>query len=242
MPPVKLTCKVVSNEMITPTVFSFKFMPEPDFQFVAGQFVSIIIPGAGPQGRDLRRAYSIAATPEMRPLELCIKIVEGGPGSNYLRNLKPGSEFSIMAPYGDFVLKRKEGKGAVFISTGTGISPFRSILNSKSFLENPVMPSYNIFGVRTEDELLYADEFLNLEVPVGYVRCVSAPTPSWDGFKGRVTDYLRILPDNFPWKSLDYYLCGNGAMIEEVKNILKEKGIEKDSIHQEVYYRPKPGE
>jgi len=58
-----------------------------------------------------------------------------------------------------------------------------------------------------------------------------------------VTDYLRSLGSDYPWTETDYYLCGAGAMIDEVKAILTEKGVPKDAIHVEVYYKqPKVGE
>lgn len=58
------------------------------------------------------------------------------------------------------------------------------------------------------------------------------------GFKGRVTAYLRTLGSDYPWTKTQYFLCGNGAMIDEVKRLLAERGVAKESIHQEVYYKP----
>jgi ferredoxin-NADP reductase len=57
-----------------------------------------------------------------------------------------------------------------------------------------------------------------------------------------VTDYLRSLGDDYPWQQTEFYLCGNGAMIEETKQLLASKAVPKESIHQEVYYKPKKEE
>jgi NAD(P)H-flavin reductase len=65
---------------------------------------------------------------------------------------------------------------------------------------------------------------------------VSRPGAQWTGFKGRVTDYMRGLPPDFPWAETDYYLCGNGDMITEIKALLQERGVQKEAIHQEKYY------
>lgn len=228
-------CRIESRKMLTPTVFDVTFTTDKPLQFEAGQFVSIVIPGAGPHGRDLRRAYSIASAPEMRPIELCIKLVEDGPGTNYLYKLKPGDTFRGFAPYGDFTYEPKPGRHALFIATGTGIAPFRGMLFSNQYKASPPASATCLLGVRTEDELLYVDEMTK---PPGlkWVPTVSQPKGAFDGFRGRVTDWLRAQDASFPWKETEYYLCGNGAMITEVKTILAEKGVEKDAIHQEKYY------
>ncbi len=239
--------------MLTPTVFEIAFdaksppppeaTPEkvsPPYAFEAGQFISVIIPGAGPKGRDLRRAYSIASAPETRPVELCVKLVEGGPGTNYLYTLRPGDVFRGFAPYGDFVFEPKAGRHACFIATGTGIAPFRSMILSESYQMAKPLSTTCLLGVRDENELLYVDEFDSLPW-VKWVTAVSRPAdPSWNpkhGFRGRVTDYFRAQGDDFPWLETEYYLCGAGPMIDEIKQILAGRGVLKESIHQEVYYK-----
>lgn len=229
-------CNVTSFRMLTPTVFELSFETDPSILFTGGQFVSVIIPGAGPNGRDLRRAYSVASPPEKKSLELCVKLVEGGPGTQYLYTLRPGSTFRVMAPYGDFVYQTLPSRSVCFIATGTGIAPFRSMMLSKQFQDNPPQKAFCLFGVRTEDELLYQDTLPKIP-GLTFVNAVSQPSASWVGFRGRVTDYMRSLEETFPWLNTDYYLCGNGGMITEIKALLTEKGVPKASIHQEVYYK-----
>lgn len=230
----KLT--VQSTKWLTPTVFEITFEPDLPLTFKPGQFVSIVIPGAGPNGRDLRRAYSIASAPIVRPIELCIKLVEDGPGTNYLKGLKVGETFKGFAPYGDFVYKKNISKNVCFISTGTGIAPFRSMILSQEYKDFPPKSAYCWFGVRREDELLYENELAH-DPKVHWLAAVSQPTEKWQGYRGRITDYIRSLGSDFPWLETEYYLCGNGSMIAEVKTFLTEKGVTKENIHQEVYYK-----
>jgi CDP-4-dehydro-6-deoxyglucose reductase, E3 len=236
MKPTEYGCLVKDFRMITSTVFELTFDTDHPFHFVAGQFVSVIIPGAGPKGRDLRRAYSIASAPEIKPVELCIKIVEEGPGTQYLNRLRPGDRFRMVAPYGDFVYKPRPGRSICFVATGTGIAPFRSIVMSNHYKEMPPQSAHCFFGVRNEDELIYLDLFQN-HPSLHFVSAVSKASSGWKGFRGRVTDYMRTLDSSFPWLMTDYYLCGHGGMIQEVKTMLLEKGVTKDSIHQEIYYK-----
>jgi ferredoxin-NADP reductase len=228
---------VRSRRQLTPTVFEITFEPDAPFAFEAGQFVSVIIPGAGPKGRDLRRAYSIASAPEVRPIELCVKLVEEGPGTNYLNTLKVGDVFRGFAPYGDFVFEPRPGRHACFIATGTGIAPFRSMVFSDSYRRTPAASTTCLLGVSFLSELLYMDDFERAP-GIRWVPTVSRPEGEWKGFRGRVTDYLRSLGDGEPWTQTEYYLCGSGAMIDEVKQILAGRGVVKESIHQEVYYKP----
>ncbi len=236
MKPIEFQCLVKSFAMLTPTVFELSFEPNAPLPFAGGQFVSVIIPGAGPKGRDLRRAYSIASPPESPILELCVKLVEDGPGTQYLAKLRPGDTFRVVAPYGDFVYENKPGRGICFVATGTGIAPFRSIALSQEFNSQRPAQIHCLLGVRTEDELLYHEAFGNLP-GMTFIPAISQPVGGWPGFRGRVTDYLRSLGSDFNWLETEFYLCGHGGMIQELKTFLTEKGVDKDSIHQEIYYK-----
>ncbi len=239
--PVKdMRFTISRHAFLTPTVFELVFTGSEPLEFRAGQFISVIVPGAGPNGRDLRRAYSIASRPEEPNIELCIKLVEGGPGTNYLNGLKPGDSFRGLAPYGDFVYKPKPGRDVCWISTGTGIAPFRSMMDSKLFQEQRPSKTICFFGVRTVDEMLYAEEFREKLGASNFISYISQAKPDEKlppGLnRGRITDGLRALGDAFPWTTTDFYMCGNGAMITEVTQILQERGVQKDAIHKEKYY------
>ena len=245
--PLTVAARLIGKKSLTQDVIEFLFQAEPSFHFQPGQFISIVIPGAGPGGRDLRRAYSIASAPELsrdgKPVfELCVKLVEGGPGTTYLNSLKIGESMTGMAPFGDFVFKAKPGRHALFISTGTGLAPFRSMALSKIFAENKPLSTRILFGARNEGDLLYTEELLAALGSGNLIQALSRAQSNWCGFKGRVTDWLREYADKIDWANTEFYLCGNGAMIDEAKLILAGNGVEKTSIHQEVYYKPKPGE
>jgi len=243
--PIIIDAKLVGKKQLTADVIEMHLESSAPFIFAPGQFISAVIPGKGPGGRDIRRAYSIASAPELMTskniFELCVKVIEDGPGANYLNALKIGESFKGHVPYGDFTYKTKSDKHVVLIATGTGIAPFRSMLLSNVYAENKPLTTIMLFGGRDTTDLLYADE-LKPVLSSDYVQALSRPTGEWHGFKGRVTDWLRQNEDTLDWKNTEFYLCGNGAMIDEVKQILTSRGVEKPSIHQEIYYKPKPGE
>ena len=245
--PLPVEAKLIFKKTLTPDVLELHYESEPEFPFQPGQFISILVAGKGPGGRDLRRAYSIASAPELTRagrsvFELCVKLVENGPGTQYLNGMQIGEKLKGIAPYGDFVFKPKAGRNAIFVATGTGIAPFRSMVFSKIFAENTPPSTVLLFGARNQSDLLYTDELSAALGNQGLVQALSRPEGDWSGFKGRVTDWLRENESKIAWAETEFYLCGNGAMIDEVKQILSGKGVEKTSIHQEVYYKPKPGE
>lgn len=232
----KITCKVTDHHWLTPTVFQLSFVPEKPIEFLAGQFVSVIIPGAGPKGRNLRRAYSIASVPEQETIELCITLVEGGPGSNYLNGLRPGDTLTVVAPYGDFIFKTPAHRDACFIATGTGVAPFRSMVLSQQYKDSPPRSSRFIFGVRNIKEILYRDEVTS-QVDTLWITALSREDQPHEEFKGRVTRYIQEANHGIDWANTDFYLCGNGDMISEVRDYLMEKrSVSKDAVFLEKYY------
>ncbi|MEO6133811.1 MAG: FAD-dependent oxidoreductase, partial [Ginsengibacter sp.] len=100
------------------------------FNFKAGQFVTLDLP-IHEQVNKRWRSYSIASWPDgSNVFELLIVLLEGGAGTTYIfDNIKVGSEFSFRGPQGVFVLPENIEKDLFFICTGTGIAPFRSMLN-----------------------------------------------------------------------------------------------------------------
>lgn len=239
-PPLK-NWRVLERKNLTHDVFELKLQRPDDesfkLAFRAGQYISIVIPGAGPGGRNLRRAYSIASPPESKEVELCVKLVDGGPGTNYLNSLKVGDEFQGQAPFGDFCLEHDFSLPALFIGTGTGLAPLRSMI-----LCNEWQSKANVgflLGVRAEKDIIYPELFGDSrpEPLRGFEHvkiALSRPEGKWDGFQGRVTDYMRKMDWDFARSH--YYLCGNGAMISEVKDFLAAKGATKEQIHTEKYY------
>ncbi len=245
--PITVEAKLIEKRQLTHDVIELVFESNPTFSFAPGQFISIFVPGAGPGGRDLRRAYSISSAPELNyhggwVFELCVKLVDGGPGTTYLNNMKIGDILKGMTPYGDFVFKTHHAKHVLMVSTGTGIAPFKSMVFSKVYQDAKPVSTTLLFGARVEEDLIYTQELMDELGPDRFIQTLSRTDHTWPGFKGRVTDWIRQNAASINWKETEFYLCGNGAMIDEIKKILTENGVEKPCIHQEVYYKPKPGE
>lgn len=236
----EMKCTVTQKIWLTPSVFVLRFSPSKKFEFEPGQFVSVTIPDQfmrNIDGRRIRRLYSMNCALE-QGYELCIKQT-GGPGPCYLASLEEGDTLSVSGPYGEFMLQPSSAKNICFISTGTGIAPLRSMMLSRSLREAKYENVKVLFGAKEESEILFEAEckFLGYQ----YIAAIShpqGPLHEPNHFHGRVTQYLSSLPPgSFEWGNTDFYLCGNGAMINEVTEILtKQFAVKPERIFSESYF------
>jgi NAD(P)H-flavin reductase len=206
-------------------------------QFAPGQFVSFDIEQQGQL--PVTRAYSIASPPG-RPhaIDLLLNRVPGGIGSEYLFALRAGDTTRFKGPVGSFTL-RDGTRDLLFVATGTGIAPFRSMLWSLAEGRSPRMVAL-LWGLRQERDLYYQDELqrLSSQLPrFSYTTTLSQPTGDWRGAVGRVSPLVEARVDRVA--NLEVFLCGNGAMIRDVREILRKKGL--CPIHTEEYYDDRDG-
>jgi ferredoxin--NADP+ reductase len=189
-----------------------------NMNFRAGQHITLGIPG-----NNQVREYSIYSTEEDSSLEVLIKEVETGLVSKQLHKLIPGELLEVDGPFGYFTIEKNQlNRKFLFVGTGTGIAPYRSLAGSYPALDYSIL-----HGVR------YANEgYENHKYPSDrYILCTSRD----DGgdFKGRVTDYLK---ENSLVNDTLVYLCGNCDMIYDVYDLLTSRGFPSANIKTEVYF------
>jgi ferredoxin-NADP reductase len=223
----------VESREIAPLVRHFVFeVPEvQQFYFVPGQFVSFThMVGE----KKITRAYSIACAPGGNRFDICLNLVEDGLFSPYLFVLKPGDPVEVSAPLGYFVL-RDPGRDSVFVATGTGITPFRSILQAYLGQGDPHQITM-VFGVRYEQTILYREEFEELAKQHPNFRfwpTLSRPEPSWTGRTGHVQQHvLEAIGER---RDLDVYICGLKLMVDDVRAKLKALGFDRKQVIYEKY-------
>jgi CDP-4-dehydro-6-deoxyglucose reductase len=228
---------LVDWKELAPEVHHFRFeVPDIEhLQFTPGQFISVI-EHAGE--KEITRAYSIASPRAGNRFELCLNRVPDGLVSPWLFGLKPGDEVDMHEPLGYFTL-RHPGRRAVFVATGTGIAPFRSMLLDHLPRMQPHITL--VFGVRHEKGLLYRDELEKLAEAYPTFRflpTVTRPTANWPGRIGRVQAHLdEALAIRTPeeMSNIDVYICGLKEMVDDVRRELKQRGFDRKQIIYEKY-------
>src|SRR5438477_5777130 len=79
--------------------FEFELVDPPSLDFRAGQFVTLAV-GKDVGGHDLRRSYSIASRSDRgQSLRFFIRLVQGGPGSEFFAPLALGAEVRMTGPH-----------------------------------------------------------------------------------------------------------------------------------------------
>ena len=206
------------------------------FEFEAGQFITLDLPIH--QNRLNRwRSYSICNLPNKENIiELCIVKLERGLASEYFfERVIVGTVLKLKGPGGGFVLPQKVENKLVFICTGTGVAPFRSMILSL-YSRRSQNDVHLIFGTRTREELLYYDEFGKLaKSNSGFKYSVVLSRDNWDGPRGYVHDlYMKEYTGNAD--NTDFYLCGWSDMVDEaVSNLLLKLKVKKENIHYELF-------
>jgi ferredoxin-NADP reductase len=201
----------------------FALLGVDEFRFIPGQFVSIQQPK--PDGKTHTRAYSLASAPCAAPtFDLCLNRVERGFLSNWLCDLELGATVQLHGPHGMFTLRQPQ-QDCVFIATGTGIAPFRGML--QSLFENPEQVHrceyWLVYGTRFEDGLHYRDDFLAIERAhpnFHYVPTLSRGGTEWRGLRGYVQDHVRDVVG--ARHDMQAYICGLHQMVDANRKLLKE--------------------
>jgi CDP-4-dehydro-6-deoxyglucose reductase len=227
-----MKARLIGMTELAPHTMHFEFEALGwDAQFVPGQFLSL----TRRFGEDeITRAYSIASPPGGGRFALCANLVPDGHFSPFLFGLEPGGEIDFKGPYGAFTLRRPVAD-SIFVATGTGIAPFRSMLLSE-LSKHPDRNFTLIFGVRHEHGLLYHEEWVAMarEFPnFRYVPSLSRPTHTWTGATGRVHPLaLEALGER---RDMDIYICGLREMVDELRAKLKEVGVDRKRLIYEKY-------
>jgi NAD(P)H-flavin reductase len=203
-----------------------------EIHFQAGQFVSFEVPKPG-LPFPVRRPYSIASPSSNRTvIDLLFNLVPGGPGSTFLFSLHSGDPVSFRGPAGTFVLREYSDRRLLFVATGTGIAPIRSMLHTRLPSRTPVTL---IWGLRHERDMYYQAELADLATrfpEFSYTVTLSRPSSSWTGAVGRVQSH--IAPHLATLDDLAVYVCGSKAMITSVTEEVRSRGT--CPIHREQYF------
>lgn len=230
-------------EQRTPTVRSFWLeLPHHEvLDFRPGQFLTLDLP-VGQTRRDGWRSYSIAAAPDgSNQVELCIVRLPGGKGTGYLfEGADVGSEVLTKDPAGVFTLPAGPlTHDVVMICTGTGVAPFRAMLQQRLATER--VDFHLIFGCRTAEDILYREEFEALALEhANFTYSVAVSRENLPATKGMNTTKGYVHPVYEAAcaearEDVRFYLCGWAVMVDEAKERLLALGYKPGQVIEELY-------
>ncbi|HEX6243938.1 MAG TPA: FAD-dependent oxidoreductase [Polyangiales bacterium] len=237
MSATRKTARLTAARMLSPSVRSLGLTlmdGDGPLSFEAGQWVDLYVrTGQGEQ----KRAYSIASAAGAGLLEIAVTRVEQGAASNALHELPLGAELGVSGPFGLFTREAAQRQQpALFVATGTGLSPLRSMLFDWQ-TQAARAPITLLFGVRSEADVLWGDELAQWAARDPAFRLevtLSRAGEGWRGRRGYVQQHVAELA-----RELDaphVFICGLNRMVSEVRALCKgELGLDRKRIHSERY-------
>ncbi len=237
-----LTARLTRSVLLSEKTKHLEFEVEElsTFDFVAGQFVSVREPRGD---KFVTRAYSIASSARGdNTFDLCLNRVDEGFMSNFLCDRVVGESARFHGPHGLFVLK-PEVEDVIFVATGTGVAPFRSMAQHLFGLDGSGQQRHNgrniwlVYGTRYPEDVYYQEEFEEVAAKHSnfhYIATLSRAPESWSGSRGYVQEHVRkIIGER---KDMHVYICGLNEMVSSVRKLLIEEcGWDKTRVIFERY-------
>lgn len=201
--------------------------------FYAGQFIELMVEKDG--SRSLR-CFSISSSPAYYKktglIELSIRIQHDGRITPWMRQqLRAGSLVNISAAQGDFVLPSPLVEKYLFIAGGSGITPFRSMLQQQLLDKSSVAHDIHLlYYSRTNRYIAFQKEFEQLQEDCPNISITFVDSEK-DGFicDQHVKNYC---PD---YDQRTSFICGPSPMIQQARTVLSKLNIANDKIHFEFF-------
>ncbi|UYW00902.1 ferredoxin--NADP reductase [Flavobacterium agricola] len=243
----KLTVKNITRETPNAIVITFD-VPESlatTYQFLAGQYLNIkhVI-----DNKEVKRAYSISASPNEKTLAVTVKEVAGGLFSTYAnQHLTVGTNMEVGVPEGRFTIETDANNNHLYgaIAAGSGITPIISII--KTVLENePNSQFVLLYGNKSVQETIFYNEIarlLNTYKERFSVQYIFSQEVSEGSLNGRIVreTIQNTFTANQSGNYAKFFICGPEELVYNSTSALKESGVTEDKIKFELFNSSEKG-
>jgi CDP-4-dehydro-6-deoxyglucose reductase, E3 len=207
-----LPCRVQKMERLAEDVIVLylRLPANERLQFLAGQYIEFLLKDGS------RRSFSMGNAPHDDELiQLHVRHVPGGQFTAHVfGKMKERDILRFEGPLGTFFLREDSGKPIVFVASGTGFAPIKSIIEH-ALRKGVTRPMVLYWGGRRPKDL-YMDA-LAKQWPITYVPVVSDALPE-DQWTGRTGFVHRAVMEDFPDLSArQVYACGVPVMVDAAK-------------------------
>lgn len=238
-----LKVKDIRRETADAVSIAFEIPPQqqPEYQFKQGQYVTLKLKV---DGEEIRRSYSLCTSPySEKELRVAVKEVSGGKASTYInRHLKVGDQMEVMTPMGNFTtaLSGAKAKNYVLFAGGSGITPMMSILKSILYVEKQSKITL-VYANRNEDATIFKSEIDKIASESPNLKVVYIFEQAQQNLGELQTGIItaekgKELVEHFGLLNADeFFICGPGPMMENVKTALENLKVAKEKIHIEYF-------
>ena len=191
------------------TALQLRFPAGKRIRFKAGQYLQVLLEDGS------RRSYSMANPPHQNDgVQLHIRHLPGGRFSGYLESTAAAGDIvRLEMPFGDFYLRENAGKPLVFVASGTGFAPIKSILEDMFKRGAPQRPVSLYWGARRKADLYQTELPEKWARQYPDFRFIPVLSEEVDG-TSRTGFVHRAVVEDFPsLEGHEVYACGVPAMI-----------------------------
>ena len=215
--PVKtLPCRVQKMERVTDDVMilGLKLPANERLQFLPGQYLEFLLKDGS------RRSFSMGNAPHDDELiQLHVRHVPGGQFTDHVfGKMKERDILRFEGPHGTFFLREDSAKPIVFVASGTGFAPIKSIIEH-ALNKGIARPMTLYWGGRRPRDL-YLRALASSWAEQGklqYVPVISDALPE-DAWTGRTGFVHRAVMEDFPDLSdHQVYACGVPIMVDSAR-------------------------
>ena len=233
-----------------------------EFDYVSGQYVAL---RADLDGTEVRRSYSLCASPMPGEIKIAIKRDLGGLFSNWANdNLKAGTVIDVMSPTGAFISKHKmtalndpeqisrdAGAGLaryVAFAAGSGITPIMAIIRHL-LANNPQAYVNLVYSNRVALDVMFVDDIADLKdryparLAVHHLwsreqRLSPTHTGRLDADKIDAMFGTVFRPEVVD----EWFLSGPYELVQLIRDRLAEMNVPAEKVRYELFSTGKPGE
>jgi ferredoxin-NADP reductase len=229
---------LVGREPVAERTMAFRFAKPADWTYRAGQFVDITLldpPETDADGNT--RGFSISSAPSENVIMITTRLRDTA-FKRVLQKMPLGTSVKIEGPFGDLRLHHA-ARPAVVLTGGIGITPFRSILLETIRAGGLPYPVVVLYANRRPQDAAFLDELGALakqDVNLRFVPTMSGldAQDTWEGERGHIDAsmlgrHLEGVTDAI------YYLTGPPGMVQGLRTMLIDAGIDEDDIRTEEF-------
>ncbi|MDD5341924.1 MAG: FAD/NAD(P)-binding protein [Patescibacteria group bacterium] len=215
----------IQKESSDSNLYTLKFEDpkvQKAFRFNPGQFVVAGLVGFGEGPFDI-----CSSSLETGSLEICVR--QAGAVTKRIHQLKIGDRLQIRGPYGHgFPMNKLANRNLLLIGGGCGFVTMRTVI--LDYLKKPSAKQklQVFFGVTSERDLLFANEFDNWRKKIDLYLIASKPSAAWPHQVGLITnlfDKVKIM------EKVGVLACGPPIMYRFTLERLKKLGIPDTDIY-----------
>ena len=231
--------KLKYKRQIADGTMAFLFEKPQGFVYKAGQSADCtLIDPAETDAEGGTRTFSFASAPCEDDLMFATRMRDTA-FKRVLKTMKPDMELTLDAPHGSFTLHNNVNIPAVFLTGGIGITPVRSIV-LQAVHDNVARRILVFYSNRKPEDAAFLDELMELceKNPnytfVGTMTQMEKSGCVWHGETGFISKAMLL-------KYIDdlmlpiYYIDGPPAMVNAMRKLLGEAGVDDDNIRTEEF-------